>query len=106
MYVTTYYYTNYIGHDVLPAPVVAVLLHVVEFLSSCSHYSYQWIDYSQDKAHTKMLHLVLACPRVVTFVHCLFQLTELVYISQNFHSFVNKISKQCSANVIEMYPIC
>ena len=60
-----------ICHDVLPAEVVAFRPLVMHLLGYCHHHRHDGADCSQDKANTEVLHLVLACPRVVIFAHCL-----------------------------------
>lgn len=69
----------HISHDALPTPMVAVLFHIVCLLGYGGYDAQQWADDREGKASTEMLYLVLALVRVVTFAHCLFQLTELYY---------------------------
>lgn len=57
-----------ICHDVLPAPMVALGALVMHLLGYCHHHRHDGADARKDKANAKMLHLVLACIFVVTWV--------------------------------------
>ena len=79
--ILSYHYPpHHIRNNVLPAPVVALGAIVVHLLGYCHHRRHDRADDRKDNAHTEVLHLVLACIRVVTIAHCSFcKVTELDY---------------------------
>lgn len=64
-----YNYSTHICHDVLPTPMVAVLIHVVCLLGNGGYNAKDRTDDGEGKASTKVLYLVLARVRVVTVAH-------------------------------------
>ena len=85
MHHRTQHHPHRIGKDVFPAPVVALGAIVMHLLGYCHHHRHDGADDRKDKANTEVQCLVLACPFVVTVVHCLFcKVTELDY--KIFHS--------------------
>lgn len=102
----TYQYSCHIRHDVLPTEVVALRPLVTHFLGYCHHHRHDGADARKDKAHAKMLHLVLACPGVVTFAHkkstnYAFQVS--LEIRPNSCHLTNKYPRHCFLSCVRIW---
>lgn len=67
-----------IRHDVLPTEVLAFRPLVMHLLGYGGYDTQDRTNDGEGKASTEVLHLVLACPRVITFAHC------LLFLSLNY----------------------